>query len=66
MGPLLTSFKPGKRVTQITVRGRTGYCGTLGRPMLVVPLKNLTALNVTAPCPAAKQLAANAVARLKA
>lgn len=50
----------------VTIGNRQAYCGTLGSKMLFVPLPSGQVLNVTAPCPVAKQFAALALARLKA
>ena len=55
-----------RKVQQLTVAGRTAYCGDLGRPMLDVKLSNGKMLNVTAPCAIAQALAAKAVPRIAA
>lgn len=53
----------GKR-KRVTVAGRPGYCGTRGLQTLFVSLRSGGVLNVTAPCPVAKRLAAKALTRL--
>jgi hypothetical protein len=53
----------GKRKT-VTVAGRPGYCRTRGLQTLFVSLHSGGVLNVTAPCPVAKRLAAKALTRL--
>ena len=54
-----------KRKT-VTVSGRTGYCGQLGAPMLVVSIGQGHVLNVSAPCTVAQRFAALALQRLTA
>jgi hypothetical protein len=51
---------------QITVRGRRGYCGNLGAPMLYIPLSGGQILHVTAPCGVAARFADLALGRLAA
>ena len=51
---------------QVTVRGRRGYCGTLGTTMLYVPVGGGQILHVTAPCMVAQRFAALALGRLAA
>lgn len=51
---------------RIAVSSRTGYCGRLGRPMLVVPLSSGRVLGVAAPCSLAVRFAARAFRRLAA
>jgi hypothetical protein len=51
---------------QTTVRGRHGYCGKLGAPMLYVNLGRGQILHVVAPCGVARQFAAVALDRLSA
>ena len=49
---------------RVDVSDRTGYCGHLGQDMLLVPLPRTGVLSVAAPCPVAKEFAAQAVKRL--
>jgi hypothetical protein len=51
--------------TQLSVAGRTAYCGTLGSSLLYVPLGGGKTLQVVAPCAAAQALAAKALPRIK-
>jgi hypothetical protein len=48
---------------QVTVAGRTGYCGRLGSQMLFLPVSAVRVLNVTAPCAVAERFAAIALTR---
>lgn len=50
--------------TAVAVAGRSGYCGTVGGPVLYLPLSGLRTLVVAAPCEMAKGFAALAVGRL--
>jgi len=45
---------------------RSAYCGKLGASILLVPLNRYEALNVTAPCPVATELARAALRRINA
>ena len=49
---------------KLKVAGHAAYCGRLGMQMLFVQLPDGRSLNVTAPCPVAKQFAAAALKRL--
>jgi hypothetical protein len=51
---------------RIAIASRTGYCGTLGHPMLVVGLSSGRVLGVAAPCSLAARFAARALRRLAA
>jgi hypothetical protein len=51
---------------KVTVRAHTGYCGTLGGPLMVVPLSGGRVLSITAPCSQASSFAAIALGRLRA
>jgi hypothetical protein len=54
-----------RRPEKVTFSGRTGYCGTYGRPMLYVPLADgRRVLSVSASCGAATQFAKRAIASL--
>jgi hypothetical protein len=56
-----------RKPATVTVAGRTAYCGTLGRPMLYVPLSGTRLLTITGgPCNVAKAFAATAVQKLSA
>lgn len=48
----------------VSVAGRTAYCGTLGKPMLVLPLARRRVLSIAASCALARQFAAKAAAHL--
>lgn len=50
----------------VTVAGHSGYCGTLGEPMLDLSLGGGKVLDVTAPCAEAEALAAKALPNVKA
>jgi hypothetical protein len=51
--------------TATSVGGHTAYCGTLGQPMLYVPLSGTRLLTITGgPCNVAKAFAATAVQKL--
>jgi hypothetical protein len=52
--------------TRVSVAGHAGYCGVYGQQTLFVGLKGGKVLAVVAPCQVAKQLAAAALAKLKA
>jgi len=51
------------RPAKLTVAGHPAYCGRLGLQMLFVGLPGSRLLNVTAPCPVAKQFAVAALKR---
>jgi hypothetical protein len=51
---------------RISVSDRPGLCGTVGQPMLYVPLSARRVLSVSAPCGVATRFAATAVSRLTA
>jgi hypothetical protein len=53
----------GKRKS-VKVAGRPAYCSTRGMQTLFVSLHSGGVLNVTAPCPVARRLAATALTRL--
>lgn len=55
-----------KKPTQLSIGGRTAYCGTLGSSLLFVELGGGRVLEVVAPCAAAEALAAKALPRIKA
>lgn len=55
-----------RRATQLSVEGHTAYCGTLGQPVLYVPLSGTRLLTISAPCTVAKAFAATAVQKLTA
>jgi hypothetical protein len=52
------------RPAKLKVSGHAAYCGRLGLQMLLVELSADRLLNVTAPCPVAKQFATVALKRL--
>ncbi len=54
-----------KDPSRLSLAGRSAYCGTLGRSMLLVPLTDHVSLDVSAPCPQAVELAAAALSRIK-
>jgi hypothetical protein len=51
---------------RVQVADRAAWCGTLGQPVLYVPLPDRRVLSVAAPCSVARQFAAQAVPRLPA
>jgi hypothetical protein len=51
---------------RIAVSSRTGYCGRLGHPMLLVALSSGRVLGIAAPCSLAVRFAARALRRLAA
>lgn len=56
----------GQRLSErraVSVSGRPAFCGTLGGPVLYVPLPDLRTLVVAAPCEVARRFAALALAR---
>lgn len=55
----------GKRQS-VVVRGRRGYCGQLGMPVLFLPLPSGEVLHIAAPCGVAQQFATVALSRLAA
>jgi len=59
-------LKSMKQVTHTTIASHKAYCGTLGSPMLLVPLTHSEVLDVTAPCQAAEALASVALSRIGA
>lgn len=50
---------------RVVVSGRTAYCGTIGRPMLYVPVSGGRVLSVSGPCGIARRFAAKAAPRLR-
>lgn len=52
------------RRQKFSVGDRTGYCGTVGGPVLYVPLSDRRTLVLAAPCQMARTLAARALGRL--
>jgi hypothetical protein len=50
---------------RVTVRGRRGFCVSLGRPVLYVELPRRRILDIAAPCGVAKRIAAKALSRLR-
>ena len=58
--------KMRQKPSQLTIDGRAAYCGRLGAPLLYVKLSGGRALKVTAPCAAARALAARALPRIRA
>ena len=48
----------------VSIAGRTGYCGSYGRHMLVVPVKGGRTLTISAPCRMAVRFASRAAAHL--
>jgi hypothetical protein len=61
LGATANRLKSSQRTA---IRGHVAFCGTLGRPMLFVPVGGGRILNVTAPCTTAKAFAATALTRL--
>ena len=57
-----SQFKGAER---LAIADHQGLCGKLGRPMLFVSIGGGQVLNVTAPCAAAKALAAKAIGRIE-
>lgn len=55
-----------RNTRRISVSDRSGLCGTLGQPMLYVPLSAGRVLSISAPCAVATRFAATAVSRLTA
>lgn len=53
-----------RRRHTVGVAGRTGYCGTLGQPMVYVPLHDGRLLTVSAPCATGRAFATHALSRL--
>lgn len=51
-------------VKEFAVAGRSVYCATLGRPLLLAPINPNSTLEVTAACPVALAFAAAAIPRL--
>lgn len=58
--------KMKRKPSHVTIDGHAAYCGRLGAPLLYVKLTGGRALAVTAPCAAARALAARALPRIKA
>jgi hypothetical protein len=57
--------KMKQKPSRLTIDGHAAYCGRLGAPLLYVKLSRRRALQVTAPCAAARALAARALPRIK-
>ena len=55
-----------KKVERSSVAGHPTYCGKLGQSQLYLSLTGGKTLAVTAPCSAAKALAAEAISHIKA
>jgi hypothetical protein len=51
---------------QVAVAERSSVCGTIGRPLLYVPVSSARVLVVTAPCQVARRFASAAVGRIPA
>lgn len=64
VGAQIRKMKP--KPAQLTIDGHAAYCGRLGAPLLYVKLSGGRALEVTAPCAAARALATKALPRVKA
>jgi hypothetical protein len=58
--------KQVRNVQQVAVADRHSLCGTVGRPLLYVPVASGRVLVVTAPCKVARQFASAAVPRIPA
>jgi hypothetical protein len=58
--------KQVRHAKQVAVAERDSLCGTVGRPLLYVPLSSARVLVVTAPCQVARQFASAAVPRIPA
>lgn len=55
---------PRRKRHRVSVRGRRGYCGVLGGPILYVSLRHRKVLTITAACTPARRLAAIALRRI--
>jgi len=56
----------GMHVSQkFQIRGRHGYCGTLGQQFLIASLPGHEVLKVAAPCRTAKEFAIRAISSLR-
>jgi hypothetical protein len=63
--PAAQALRAMKHVSRTSIAGHSAYCGTIGDSILLVPIAGAITLDVSAPCPQARALAALALSRIK-